>query len=156
MGGGQPMVAVKIDRCVVDDALSDALGRQVTSQIDFQPSLSTTTGAAASWLNMLLMLTEQLFRPNSVLTRPLVGLPFVDSLVRGLLLAADHPHRDVVAAEPETGCSPHRPRRDRHHRGRAVCAVDSVRACGSQPRQRPQSPGGLPALSGHFADGVCA
>ena len=98
---GSLMVAVKIDRCVVDDALSDALGRQVTSQIDFQPSLSTTTGAAASWLNMLLMLTEQLFRPNSVLTRPLVGLPFVDSLVRGLLLAADHPHRDVVAAEPK-------------------------------------------------------
>jgi hypothetical protein len=25
------MVATKIDRCVVDDALSDALGRQVTS-----------------------------------------------------------------------------------------------------------------------------
>ena len=95
------MIAVKIGRCVVDDALSDALGRQVTSQIDFQPTMSTTTGATHSWINMLLMLTEQVFRPDSVLTRPLVGLPFVDSLVRGLLLAADHGHRDAVAAEPK-------------------------------------------------------
>jgi AraC-like DNA-binding protein len=96
---GSTMVATKIDRCVVDDALCDALGRQVTSQIDFHPAMSTTTGAARSWVDMLLILTEQLFRPDSVLTRPMVGLPFVDSLVRGLLLAADHPHRDAVAAE---------------------------------------------------------
>ena len=48
---------------------------------------------------MLGILTEQLFRPESVLARPLVGLPFVDSLARGLLFAADHPHRDAVVAE---------------------------------------------------------
>jgi AraC-like DNA-binding protein len=98
---GSRMVAVKIDRCVVDDALSDALGRPVTSQIDFQPAMSTTTGAGTSWLSMVLMLTEQLFRPDSVLTRPLVASPFVDSLVRGLLLAADHPYHDAVTAEPK-------------------------------------------------------
>ncbi len=96
---GSTMVATKIDRCVVDDALIDALGRQVPSQIDFHPAMSTTAGAARSWVDMLLILTEQLFRPDSVLTRPMVGLPFVDSLVRGFLLAADHPHRDAVAAE---------------------------------------------------------
>ena len=31
----------------------------------------------------------------------MVGLPFVDSLVRGLLLAADHPYRSVVTGETQ-------------------------------------------------------
>jgi AraC-like DNA-binding protein len=98
---GIRMIALKIDRDVVDDALSDAIGQQVTSQIAFHPTMSTTTGAVRSWLNMLLTLTEQLFRPDSVLARPLAGMPFVDSIVRGLLLVADHPHRDAVAATPK-------------------------------------------------------
>ena len=51
---------------------------------------------------MLLMLAEQSFHPGSVLTQPLAGKPFVDSLVRGLLLVVDHPHRDAVAADPKT------------------------------------------------------
>jgi transcriptional regulator GlxA family with amidase domain len=50
----------------------------------------------------VLMLTDQMFAPGSLLTRPLVGLPLVDSLVRGLLLIADHPHRDVLAAAPRS------------------------------------------------------
>ena len=98
---GSRMIAVKIDHGLVDDALSDALGRQVTAQIDFQPTVSTTNSAAQSWLKMLLMLTEELFAPGSVLTQPLVGSPYVDSLVRGLLLVADHPDRDAVVAEPK-------------------------------------------------------
>jgi AraC-like DNA-binding protein len=98
---GSRMIAVKIDHGVVDDALSDALGRQVTPQIDFQPTVSTASSAVRSWLDMLLMVAGQVFRPGSVLTRPMVGLPLVDSLVRGLLLVADHPHRDAIAAEPK-------------------------------------------------------
>jgi AraC-like DNA-binding protein len=97
---GSRMIAVKIDHGAVDAALSDVLGRQVTAQIDFQPTVSTASSAVRSWLDMLLMLAEQLFRPDSVLTHPMVGLPLVDSLVRGLLLVADHPHRDDVAAAP--------------------------------------------------------
>ena len=50
---------------------------------------------------MLLLLTDQLIRSESVIALPLVGLPFVDSLVRGLLVTADHRYRDAVAAEPK-------------------------------------------------------
>ena len=94
------MLALKIDRDVVDDALSDAIGQQVRTQIAFHPTMSTT-GAVRSWLDMLRTLAEHLFRPGSVLTQPLAGMPFVDSLVRGLLLAADHPYRDALAATPK-------------------------------------------------------
>ena len=98
---GTRMVVVTIDRGAVDKALSDALGRQTRSSIDFEPT-PTATGSVRSWVDMLLMLAEQSFHPGSVLTQPLAGAPFVDSLVRGLLLVADHPHRDEVAADPKT------------------------------------------------------
>ena len=99
---GSRVIAVTIDRDIVEGALADALGRPVLAgQIDFQPTMSVTSGAASSWVNMLLMLAEELFRPDSVLMRPLVWRPLVDSLVRGLLLAADHPHRDDITGEPK-------------------------------------------------------
>jgi AraC-like DNA-binding protein len=94
------IVAVKVDPCAIDDALSAALGRPVGSPVDFQPVISASR-AGAGWTKMLLLLTDQLMRPDSMMTLPLVGLPFVDSLVRGLLVAADHRYRDAVAAEPK-------------------------------------------------------
>jgi AraC-like DNA-binding protein len=96
---GSRLLGVKIDRCAVEDALSDALGRQLTSQIDFTSCMSIEAGAARSWLNMLSLFAEQLFRPGSLLNHPLAGWPFVDSLVHGLLLAADNPYRRAIAGE---------------------------------------------------------
>jgi AraC-like DNA-binding protein len=96
---GSRMLAVKIDRCAVEDALSDALGRQLTSQVDFTLLMQADAGPARSWINMLLHFTEQLFRPDSMLSHPIVGLPFVESLVYGLLLTADNPHRSAVAGQ---------------------------------------------------------
>lgn len=101
LAAGSRWIGVKIDRYLVDDALSDALGRPVGCQIDFQPTMSTTSSAAASWISMLLLLREQVFRAGGLLARPLVGLPYVDSLVRGLLLAAEYPQRVAVEAQPE-------------------------------------------------------
>lgn len=96
---GSRMLGVKLDRNAVDDALSDALGRQVTSQVDFAPYLTTTTPAGRGWVSMLLLLYEQLARPDSLFNQPLVGLPFADSLIRGFLLATDHPDREALAAD---------------------------------------------------------
>ncbi|GFG51697.1 hypothetical protein CQY20_10530 [Mycolicibacterium agri] len=95
---GSRMLAVKIDRTVVDNALGDVLGRRVTSQVDFLPTMSVRTASAKSWIRMLTILAQQAFQPDSVLTVPLVGRPFVESVARGLLIAADHPHREAVAA----------------------------------------------------------
>ena len=96
-------LAVMIDRGALEDALAEALGRPVPSQVDFQPILPSTTDAARSWIAMAWLLTEQLFRPDSVLRQPMVGKPFADSVVRGFLLAADHSYRPILeseAAEP--------------------------------------------------------
>lgn len=91
------MLGVKIDRAAVDDALGDALGRSLKSQVDFRPVTPIDAAPTQSWVNMLMLFADQFSRPDSLLRQPLVAGPYVDSLVRGLLLAIDHPHRDTVA-----------------------------------------------------------
>jgi AraC-like DNA-binding protein len=90
------LLAVMIDRHAVEDALADALGHPVTSPIEFQPRMSTTTQAARGWIAMVGLLSDHQFQPGSVLHQPMVGLPFADSVVHGLLLAADHPYRAAL------------------------------------------------------------
>jgi AraC-like DNA-binding protein len=96
---GSRLISVKIDRSAVDDALSDALGWQVMSQPDFTPVMPPNAATTRTWINMAALFRDEVFRPDSVLNQPLVGLPFVDSLVRGFLLAADHPHRDALVRD---------------------------------------------------------
>jgi AraC-like DNA-binding protein len=86
----------KMNRYAVEDALSDALGRQLTSQPDFAPLLPIHTASAQSWLNMLVLFAEQFCRPDGLVHQPLVGMPFVDSLLRGFLVAAEHSHRNAL------------------------------------------------------------
>ncbi len=100
---GSRMICLKIDRSAVDDALSDALGWQVRSQVDFTPVIPTDAARAQSWINMLVSFKEQFFRTDSLLNQPLVGLPCVESLVRGFLLAAEHPHLDALTREERLG-----------------------------------------------------
>jgi transcriptional regulator GlxA family with amidase domain len=45
---------------------------------------------------MLVLLYNQISRPDSLLNQPMVALPFVDSLVRGFLFAGDHPDREAL------------------------------------------------------------
>jgi AraC-like DNA-binding protein len=96
---GSKLICFKIDRFAVDDALSDALGRHVTAQPDFTPLMPIAAARTRSWIKMVVLLKEQFFRPDSVLNQPMVGLPFVDGLVRGFLLAAEHPHRDALTGD---------------------------------------------------------
>ncbi len=96
---GSRMISVKIDRNAVDDALSDALGWQVMSQPDFTPVMPPNAATTRTFINMAALFRDEVFRPDSVLNQPLVGLPFVDSLVRAFLLAADHPHRDALVRD---------------------------------------------------------
>ena len=89
----------KMNRHAVEDALGDALGRQLRSQPDFAPLLPIHTAAAQSWLNMLVLFTEQFCQPDGLVHQPLVGMPFVDSLVRGFLVAAEHSHRNALLGQ---------------------------------------------------------
>lgn len=93
------LLAVMLDRHAVEDALADALGRSVSSPIDLQPSMRTTTQAVRNWIAMVSLFTEELFRTRSILHQPMVGMPFAESVVRGLLLATDHSYRAALENE---------------------------------------------------------
>lgn len=96
---GSRMLGMKIESDAVDDALHDALGPQAPSQPHFAPVMPTDAALTRSWVNMVLMFAQQLFRSDSLFNQPMVGLPVVDSIVHGFILAADHSHRDAAAAE---------------------------------------------------------
>jgi AraC-like DNA-binding protein len=103
---GSKIISFKIDCAAVEDALSDTLGRQVMSHVAFTPVMPITAAATRYWINMLSCFKEQLFQPNSLVNQPLVGLPFADSLIRGLLLAADNPYRSAIAGETHSASPP--------------------------------------------------
>ncbi|WP_025735599.1 AraC family transcriptional regulator [Mycobacterium genavense] len=94
---GCRVIALRVNRNALEDTLGEALGRPLTAQIEFKPSMVTTKGPARSWMHMFTVFAQELFRKDSALTQPLVATPFVDSLLHALLLAADHPYRNALA-----------------------------------------------------------
>jgi AraC-like DNA-binding protein len=87
---GSKVTCFKIEHHAVEHALRNALGREVTSRIDFTPIMPMTAPATQGWINMLVLFKQQLIRSDGLLHQPLVGMPFVEALVSGFLLAAEH------------------------------------------------------------------
>jgi len=90
------LLCVKFDRSVVDDALRDVLGNTANTQINFEHTMQIHGGGGRAWTQLVMMLYDQLSQPDSVLREPLVAVPFIDTLVRGLLVVADHPHHSAL------------------------------------------------------------
>jgi AraC-like DNA-binding protein len=101
--GGTRNLAVKIDRSAVDRALEVLIGDSVESPIPFNATLKLQAGAAADWVRLLLTVHRQLDGPDSLLRHPRVWDPLVESLIHGLLLVADHPYRQALAAPADPG-----------------------------------------------------
>ncbi|GII54561.1 hypothetical protein Pth03_29500 [Planotetraspora thailandica] len=97
------LVCVGFERRALERALEALLGDSVTSQVAFAPTMDTTSGRALSLIQMLLMLNGQLGRPDSIARQSLVAPPLVDGLIRGFLLATDHPYRERLEAPAEAG-----------------------------------------------------
>jgi AraC-like DNA-binding protein len=92
-------IMLRVNRNALEDIVSDAVGRQLTTQIDFKPTMATTRGPARTWMQMFTVFAQDLFRADSALSQPLVAAPFVDSLLHALLFAADHPYRSALAEQ---------------------------------------------------------
>jgi AraC-like DNA-binding protein len=100
---GSRHLAVKIDQVAVDRALEILVDGPLDSPIAFDAALPLTAGAAQDWVRLMLMVHRQLDYPDSLIRNPLVWDPLVESLIHGLLLVADHPYRQVLAAPASPG-----------------------------------------------------
>jgi AraC-like DNA-binding protein len=101
--GGSRHLAVKIDQVAVDRALETLADGPLDSPIAFDAALPLTAGAAQDWVRLLLMVQRQLDYPDSLVRNPLVWDPLAESLIHGLLLVADHPYRQILAAPAGPG-----------------------------------------------------
>jgi AraC-like DNA-binding protein len=101
--GGSRQLAVSIDQFVVDRALETLVDGPLDSPIAFEAALPLTAGAAQDWVRLVLMVQRQLECPDSLIRNPLVWDPLVESLIHGLLLVADHPYRQILAAPAGPG-----------------------------------------------------
>jgi AraC-like DNA-binding protein len=101
--GGSRHLQVKIDQLAVDRALETLLRGALDSPVAFVAALPLQAGAAQDWVQLLLMVHRQLECPDSLLRHSLVWNPLVESLIHGLLLVADHPYRDALAAPAAPG-----------------------------------------------------
>jgi AraC-like DNA-binding protein len=101
--GGSRHLAVKIDQLAVDRALETLLQGPADFPIAFNATLPLGAGPVHDWVRLLLMVHRQLECPDSLLRHSLVWNPLVESLIHGLLLVADHPYRDALAAPAAPG-----------------------------------------------------
>jgi AraC-like DNA-binding protein len=103
--GNCRVVGVKIDTAALEATLAASLGRDITTPIDFGPSLDIGTGPGRGWAELVSAVNAQIHRGGGILDQPLVAAPLANALLSGLLAAADHPFRAALA-EPPPGCRP--------------------------------------------------
>ena len=101
--GGSRHLQVKIDQLAVDRALETLLLGALDSPVAFGAALPLQARAAQDWVRLLLMVHRQLECPDNLLQHSLVWDPLVESLIHGLLLVADHPYSQALAAPAAPG-----------------------------------------------------
>ena len=113
------LLAVKIDKSLLEEHLSRLIDGPVHKPITLGPTLDLSGGAGRSWLRLLQMITADAAAVDGRLTdHPAMDAGLRESLVTGLLLTADHEYREVLDNPPRIAAAPRAVRR----------TVDAMRA----------------------------
>ncbi|GIE94930.1 AraC family transcriptional regulator [Paractinoplanes rishiriensis] len=92
------LLAIKIDSEALEVQLARMLDTPVGSPIPLSHRLDQSHGPGRAWTNMVRVFAADALGENRGLTQnPLLAEPFQEMLLRGLLLASDHPYRDRLA-----------------------------------------------------------
>ncbi|GHF35896.1 AraC-like DNA-binding protein [Amycolatopsis bartoniae] len=127
-------LCVKISRRVLEEELEAVLGHPVGSWVRFALDLDVTRGAGKSWLDTLGLLLSELGNPDSLVHRSDRHREYLERMVIGGLVLAQH---HDYASELRDPAPPARPRTIK----RVVEAVDSA-------PEKPWSLGELAQLAG--------
>jgi AraC-like DNA-binding protein len=115
--GGCRLLAVKIDRPELELHLERLLGTPVRGPLTLGPELDTDRGPGRSWARLVALVADELSDAGGLVHRPPMAERLRETIVTGMLLAADHRYRDELD-RPGARASPRTVKR----------AVDAIRA----------------------------
>ncbi|MFG3493466.1 AraC family transcriptional regulator [Streptomyces sp. NPDC047886] len=99
------VLAVKIERTALTGRLEALLGRPPHHSLVLRPDLDVTGGRGRDWARLVCRLAREAVEPQGLAQHPLVARPLEEALLTGLLLAADHPYRELLE-RPERALRP--------------------------------------------------
>ncbi|WP_459984045.1 AraC family transcriptional regulator [Nocardioides sp. AN3] len=105
--GNEKVTIFKFERRAMEAELRRLSGSDRIGQIDFQPSLDLHAGRGAEWARFARAALTSGQALSGLVTNPLIAAQVSSTLMTGLLLAADHPHRGELEAPAAPATAPH-------------------------------------------------
>jgi AraC-like DNA-binding protein len=99
------LLSVKIDRAALENKLEEVLGHEITGPVAVAPSMDVSTGPGRRWAQLAGLLVTDAADSGTLTGNPIVADRLVESLISGLLVAVDHPHREEMT-RPELSWRP--------------------------------------------------
>lgn len=93
-------LTVKLDKAAVVHGLESLLGRPVRRPPRFEPYIDVTRGPGRSWAQLVRWFLLDKEAAHGLLRRPLIRGRLEQTLLEGLLLAADHSYRAELDGPP--------------------------------------------------------
>lgn len=115
-------LGVKIDRDVLERQLQTLLDAPVETSIRLPAHFDLGDGMGLSWARMARLVAAEFANDTGLLNNPLIATHLCESLITGILLATDHPHRDLLTRHTQA----YRPEPVRR-------AIDAMRAQPEHP-----------------------
>ena len=132
------LLAVKIDRAALEDELSRMIDGPVGTPVRLIPELDVSGGLGAAWARLARMMATDAAEQHGLVRHPLLGRQLRESLIGGLLLAASHSYRDVLANRRPGLAAPRAVRRAaeamRADPGHSFTVADLARIASVSPR----------------------
>jgi AraC-like DNA-binding protein len=88
--------AVKIGSTALESELEALLGHPVKRPLRLALGMDVAHGPGKSWAGLVRLLAAEATTQRGLLSQPLIIEPLHEAVLRGLLLAVEHPHRDAL------------------------------------------------------------
>lgn len=95
------LALLKFDARALVAELRAMLGRDVREEVRFAPTVDLHSPRGAAWRGIAGVAINALLIEETSAFNPLVAVPLASTIMRGLLLAADHQYRDALDAVGE-------------------------------------------------------
>ncbi|MFJ2742056.1 AraC family transcriptional regulator [Streptomyces sp. NPDC087440] len=92
------LLALKIEPDALHRQLELLLDRSLRGPVDFVPDIDVSRGAGRSWARLMSWAVEEARDTEGLPGHAVMAAPLQEALLNGLLLAADHPYREELAA----------------------------------------------------------